>query len=100
MTIPTATVPFTEIDGIPCYAPEAARTHADYPSEGFAVTAAVEARSFWCRSRIRIIRGIIERYADRLTGETVQVLEIRTLRVLVCASGPSSCRPRFISSAM
>lgn len=64
MKIPTANVPFTEIDGIPCFAPEAALSHADYPSEGFDVTAAVEARSFWCRSRIRIVRGIIDAYAD------------------------------------
>lgn len=65
MKIPTANLPFTEIDGIPCFAPEAALSHADYPSEGFDVTAAVEARSFWCRSRIRIVRGIIAAYADR-----------------------------------
>ena len=74
MKIPTANAPFTEIDGIPCYAPEAARTHSDYPSEGFDVTAAVEERSFWCRSRIRIIRSIISRYADR--GRTLDMLDI------------------------
>lgn len=74
MKIPTATVPFTEIDGIPCFAPEAALTHADYPSEGFDVTAAVEARSFWCRSRIRIIRSIIARYADRT--RTLDMLDL------------------------
>jgi len=54
-----------EIDGIRCYAPELALSHTDYPSAGFDVTAAVEARSFWCRSRIRILRRIIERHADR-----------------------------------
>lgn len=63
-----------EIDGILCYAPEVARAHSDYPSEGFDVTADVEARSFWCRSRIRIIRGIIERYADR--SRTLDMLDI------------------------
>lgn len=67
-------VPFTEIDGIRCYAPEAALTYTDYPSEGFDVTAAVEARSFWCRTRIRIIRGIIQRYVDRT--RTLDMLDI------------------------
>ena len=63
-----------EIDGIRCYAPELARSHTDYPAEGFDVTAAVEARSFWCRSRIRILRRIIERHADRT--RTLDVLDI------------------------
>jgi SAM-dependent methyltransferase len=63
-----------EIDGIRCYAPELARSHADYPSAGFDVTAAVEARSFWCRSRIRIVRRIIDRYADR--ARTLDMLDI------------------------
>jgi SAM-dependent methyltransferase len=74
MKIPTANVPFTEIDGIPCYAPEVALSYADYPSEGFDVTAAVEARSFWCRSRIRIIRSVIAQYADR--SRTLDMLDI------------------------
>jgi SAM-dependent methyltransferase len=57
---------FVEIDGFRCYAPELALECADYPSEGFDVTAEVEARSFWCRSRNRILRRIIERFSDRL----------------------------------
>jgi SAM-dependent methyltransferase len=61
---PAAT--FTEIDGFRCYAPELARDHADYPSDGFAVTAAVEASSFWCRSRNRVLRGVVERFTDPL----------------------------------
>lgn len=67
-------VPFVEIDGIRCYAPEAADTHTDYPSTGFDVTAEVEARSFWCRSRIRILRSVIQRFADRT--RTLDFLEI------------------------
>ena len=37
----------------------------DYPSEGFDVTMEVEANSFWCRSRNRILRQIVERFTDR-----------------------------------
>lgn len=74
MKTPLSVAPFTEIDGIRCYAPEAALTYTDYPSEGFDVTAAVEARSFWCRSRIRIIRGLVRRYADRT--RTLDMLDI------------------------
>jgi len=57
--------PFVEIDGFRCYAPAMALDCSDYPSEGFDVTAEVEANSFWCRSRNRILRWIIERYTDR-----------------------------------
>lgn len=57
-------VPYTVIDGFRCYAPERARSCTDYPSEGFDVTAAVEAGSFWCRSRNRIVRRAIERFTD------------------------------------
>lgn len=74
MKIPTANVPITEIDGIRCYAPEAALSYTDYPSEGFDVTAAVEARSFWCRSRIRLIRRIIAQYSER--GRTLDMLDL------------------------
>jgi SAM-dependent methyltransferase len=63
-----------EIDGIRCYAPELALDHSDYPAEGFDVTAAVEARSFWCRSRIRILKRIVERFADR--SRTLDMLDI------------------------
>lgn len=69
-----STAAWQEIDGIRCYAPEQALAHTDYPEEGFDVTAAVEARSFWCRSRIRIIRRIISRYADR--GRTLDMLDV------------------------
>lgn len=69
-----STAAWQEIDGIRCYAPELALAHTDYPSEGFDVTAAVEARSFWCRSRIRILKRIIDRFADR--GRTLDMLDI------------------------
>ena len=53
---------FTEIEGFRCYAPELAESYRDYPSDGFDVSAAVEATSFWCRTRNRIIRDVIERF--------------------------------------
>jgi|SRR5688500_11252438 len=69
-----STADWQEIDGIRCYAPELALAHTDYPAEGFEVTAAVEARSFWCRSRIRILKRIIDRFAAR--GRTLDMLDI------------------------
>jgi len=65
---------FIEIDGFRCYAPDLAGDFADYPSEGFDVTAAVEAGSFWWRSRNRILRRTIERFADR--SRRLDMLEI------------------------
>lgn len=65
---------FTEIEGFRCYAPDVARSYADYPSDGFDVTAEVEASSFWCRTRNRIIGGVVERFADR--SRTLDMLEI------------------------
>ena len=65
---------FQEIEGFRCYAPELARSHADYPSEGFDVTADIEARSFWCRTRNRVLRRVFERFIDRT--RPVDVLEI------------------------
>lgn len=65
---------FAEIDGFRCYAPELAGAHTDYPAEGFAVTAAVEARSFWCRSRNRVLRDVIRRFTD--LSRRYEVLEI------------------------
>lgn len=70
----SAGVAWQEIDGIRCYAPELAGLHTDYPAAGFAVTAAVEARSFWCRSRIRILEGVIHRFTDR--ARTLDMLDI------------------------
>ncbi len=57
--------PFQEIDGIRCYAPALARDFADYPSGGFDVTAEVEARSFWCRTRNRVLTDVVGRFAGR-----------------------------------
>jgi SAM-dependent methyltransferase len=61
---PQPAAAFIEIDGFRCYAPELARDHTDYPSDGFDVTAAVEASSFWCRSRNRVLGDVVERFTD------------------------------------
>lgn len=66
--------PFKEIDGFRCYAPALAVDHADYPSEGFDVTAEVEERSFWCRTRNRVLTQVFERFTDR--SRPLEVLEI------------------------
>jgi len=65
---------YQEIDGIRCYAPSVALDYADYPSEGFDVTAEVEQRSFWCRTRNRILHIILDRFAER--GRRLEMLEI------------------------
>jgi SAM-dependent methyltransferase len=65
---------YQEIDGIRCYAPEVALDYANYPSDGFDVTADVEGRSFWVRTRNRILRRVFDRFADR--SRMLDVLEI------------------------
>ena len=65
---------FQEIEGIRCYAPRVALDCADYPSDGFDVSADVEARSFWCRTRNRVLRRVFERFTDR--SRPLEVLEI------------------------
>jgi SAM-dependent methyltransferase len=65
---------YTVIDGFRCYAPALAVDHADYPSDGFDVTAAVEERSFWCRTRNRVLRAVVERFSDR--NRPLDLLEI------------------------
>jgi SAM-dependent methyltransferase len=65
---------FAEIEGFRCYAPERAGDCGDYPSEGFDVTAAAEANSFWCRSRNRVLRCVVERFTDR--SRRLAMLEI------------------------
>lgn len=65
---------YQEIEGIRCYAPRVALECADYPSDGFDVSAGVEARSFWCRTRNRVLRQVFERFTDRT--RPLDVLEI------------------------
>jgi len=65
---------YTTIDGFRCYAPALAVDYGDYPSGGFDVTAQIEARSFWCRTRNRVVRLMFERFADR--SRPLDVLEI------------------------
>lgn len=65
---------YQEIEGIRCYAPALALDCVDYPSSGFDVTAEVEARSFWCRTRNRVLTQVFRRFTDRRA--TLDVLEV------------------------
>jgi SAM-dependent methyltransferase len=65
---------YTEIEGIRCYAPEVALDYTAYPSDGFDVTADVEARSFWVRTRNRILAQVFKRFTD--PSRPLDVLEI------------------------
>ena len=65
---------FVEIDGFRCYAPHLADDSSHYPLEGFDVSVDAEANSFWCRSRNRIIRAVIDRFVDQ--GRPFEMLEI------------------------
>lgn len=65
---------YQEIDGIRCYAPEMAQAYTDYPSEGFDLTAKEEARSFWCRTRNRVVMQVFRRFTDRT--QPLDVLDI------------------------
>ena len=67
-------MPYREIEGIRCYAPAVALDCADYPSDGFDVSADTQARSFWCRSRNRVLRQVFARFTDR--SRPIDVLEI------------------------
>lgn len=69
-----ADVPYTEIEGIRCYAPAVALSYTDYPSGGFDVTAEVESRSFWCRTRNRVLTQVFQRFTDH--SRPLDVLEI------------------------
>jgi len=66
--------PFQVIDDIRCYAPAVALDYSDYPSGGFDVTADVEARSFWCRTRNRVLTQVFRRFTDG--SRPLEVLEI------------------------
>ena len=65
---------FEIINGFRCYAPQLAQATADYPREGFEITAGIEAQSFWCRTRNRILRQVFMRFTDR--SRPLDVLEI------------------------
>lgn len=69
---------FTEIDGIRCYAPEHCADFEHYPSDGFDVTDELEERSFWCRSRNRILKQLVLGLAATATapGSPFEFLEI------------------------
>ena len=62
------------IDDITCYAPDVAEDYGSYPADGFDVTVQVEEASFWCRSRNRLVRQLLQRFAP--AGGPVRFLEI------------------------
>jgi SAM-dependent methyltransferase len=47
------------VDGIPCYAPESARSHDGFPPERFDRLYGAETRNFWYRARARLIRRLV-----------------------------------------
>lgn len=61
------------IEGIKCYAPDLAFNSEDFPGEGFGTLYAAEDRTFWFRSRNRIIQNLVARY---LTKTSARFLEI------------------------
>lgn len=64
---------YETIDGFRCYAPDRAFEETDYPSSGFDVSRQVEDKSFWCRSRNRLIGSLVDRF---LGGRPARMLEI------------------------
>lgn len=55
--------PFTLVNGIKCYNSKEAEDYADYPDEGFDSTDKIEESSFWCQSRIRLLKKIVDKYS-------------------------------------
>jgi SAM-dependent methyltransferase len=72
--VKAAAQPVCEIDGVPCFAPELARTEEHFPAEAFARLVELEANNFWFRSRNRIISRIFARYLTQ--AGRPRVLEI------------------------
>ncbi|MEK7412354.1 MAG: class I SAM-dependent methyltransferase [Planctomycetota bacterium] len=53
------------VGGIKCYSSGVADSYTDYPDAGFDVTDKLEADSFWVRSRNRLIKHLVHKYASR-----------------------------------
>lgn len=65
---------YTLIKGIKCYSPEEADRYADYPDDGFDVTDKLEEKSFWVRSRNRLLKSVVLRRANEF--QNPRMLEI------------------------
>src|SRR5438034_2024001 len=89
---PDVSPPYTTIDGFRCYAPALAVDYGDYPREGFDVTAEIEARSFWCRTRNRVVRLMSERFADRAGRLALLEIGSGTGNVLTALRGIANLR--------
>jgi SAM-dependent methyltransferase len=61
------------IDGITCYAPELAHSFDGYPEAGFDLTVQVEEQSWWCRSRNRILRSLLEQYGPSTGARMLEI---------------------------
>ena len=72
-------LPYTVVEGIKCFSPEAAHSYADYPDGGFDLTDKCAESSFWVRSRNRLFKSII--YAHTPPTGKAKLLEIG------CATG-------------
>lgn len=55
---------YTEVDGIRSYSSGEAEDYSDYPEEGFDITQKLEEKSFWVRSRNRILKKLVYRYSE------------------------------------
>lgn len=64
---------YKEIDGIKCYSPKLATEYNDYPSSGFDVTFEVESKSFWVRSRARIICKYLEKLLKNSKSKFLEI---------------------------
>lgn len=60
------TLPYTLIEGIKSYSAGEAEDYSDYPEEGFDVTQKLEQKSFWVRSRNRILKKLVYRYSESI----------------------------------
>jgi 2-polyprenyl-3-methyl-5-hydroxy-6-metoxy-1,4-benzoquinol methylase len=65
---------YTIINDIKCYNLEDSNDYANYPDEGFDMSKELEKSSFWCMSRCRLLKNIIDKYSSQF--DKVRFLEI------------------------
>jgi 2-polyprenyl-3-methyl-5-hydroxy-6-metoxy-1,4-benzoquinol methylase len=61
----TKLLKYTLVEGIKCYSPKESNRYVDYPTVGFDLTEKLEKYSFWVRSRIRLLKSIVDKYSRR-----------------------------------
>lgn len=72
----------TEIQGIPCYAPDLAIENDGYPSTGFENYFKYEEGSFWFRTRNQLIEYLFKKYTDQSVKQTFMEIGCGTGYVL------------------